>query len=145
MPLTHVPDPVWKIAESPQWAVMLNKEQDLIGRIYLLLKREETDVTAITPQELVELWSVVRQVKRVLGDTFAPDHYNYAFLMNIDPQVHFHVIPRYKDKREFAGGTFVDASFGKHYSTGPAKTLDDAFYNELIALLRQKFANANAS
>jgi diadenosine tetraphosphate (Ap4A) HIT family hydrolase len=144
MALTHFPDAAWKIAESSQWAVMLNKEQDLIGRIFLLLKREETDVAALSPQELMELWSVVRQVKKVLGLTFGPDHYNFAFLMNIDAQVHFHVIPRYKDKREFAGGTFTDPNFGKHYGTGPTKKLDDTFYAELISVLRQKFTEATA-
>ena len=139
MPNTPVFDPAWKIAESPNWAIMLNKEQDLIGRVYLLLKREETDVTALTSAEVTELWSVARQVKKVLDLTLAPDHYNYAFLMNVDPNVHFHIIPRYKTKREFAGGTFIDPNFGKHYGIGPAKTLDDAFYNELLTLLRQKF------
>jgi diadenosine tetraphosphate (Ap4A) HIT family hydrolase len=140
MPLTPIPDPKRTVVQSTHWAVVLNENQNLIGSVFCLLKREETDVTALTEAELNELWAVVRKVKRVLDDLFAPDHYNYAFLMNLDAQVHFHIRPRYRGKREYAGGTFVDPEFGDHYGLGPAKILEDAVYQELIGDLRKKFS-----
>jgi diadenosine tetraphosphate (Ap4A) HIT family hydrolase len=139
MPLTHEPDPRFLIAQSERWSVVLNADQTLLGRCFLLLRRPESDVTALTDAEVTELWSVARKTKSVLASLWEPEHFNYAFLMNLDPQVHFHVIPRYKGRREFAGGTFVDGSFGDHYRVGVARPLDDDGYSAVIAALRGKF------
>ena len=38
-----------------------------------------------------------------LAKTFAPDKLNYLMLMMVDPDVHFHVLPRYAAARAFAG------------------------------------------
>ena len=140
MALTHEPDPRFLIAQSERWAVVLNADQTLLGRCFLLLRRPESDVTALTDAELSELWGVVRKTKAVLKTLWDPDHFNYAFLMNVDPQVHFHVIPRYENRREFAGGTFVDGSFGDHYRVGVARALDEEGYSAVVAALRGKFA-----
>jgi diadenosine tetraphosphate (Ap4A) HIT family hydrolase len=59
--------------------------------------------------------------------------------MNQTPQVHFHLIPRYKGRREFAGGTFVDPEFGGHYGIGSARTLDIEAYEAVIAELKRRF------
>ena len=139
MALTHVPDSRRLVAESERWAVVLNDDQGLLGRCYCLLKRPETDPAALSDGELSELWGVVRKVKQTLSDLWEPDHFNYAFLMNVDPQVHFHVIPRYRGKREFAGGTFVDGNFGGHYTVGPARNLGEETYQALIAAMRSRF------
>ena len=139
MALTHEPDPHFLIAQSPRWAIVLNRNQDLLGRCYLVLRRPETDVAALTGEELAELWGVLRKVKEILTNLWEPDHFNYAFLMNLDPQVHFHVIPRYRTRREFAGGTFVDPGFGDHYNVGPARTLEAAGYDAILAALRDRF------
>lgn len=137
--ITHEPDPRFLIAQAPSWAICLNRSQDLLGRCYLLLKRPETDATRLTDAELVELWAVVRKVRSVLDTLWYPDHFNYAFLMNVDPQVHFHVLPRYKDLREYSGGTFVDPTFGAHYNVSADKVLDDSAYDAILAAMRQKF------
>jgi diadenosine tetraphosphate (Ap4A) HIT family hydrolase len=41
---------------------------------------------------------------------------NYAALSNTSPVIHVHIIPRYKDSREFAGVTFKDARWGSNYA-----------------------------
>jgi diadenosine tetraphosphate (Ap4A) HIT family hydrolase len=139
MALTHIPDPAYLIGQSENWAVVLNTDQSLIGRCFLLLKRPETDVTALTEAELAELWTMTRRAKNALELAWEPDHFNYAFLMNLDKQVHFHVIPRYRGRREFAGGTFVDPEFGGHYGIGPARTVDPTAYTAIIAELKRRF------
>ncbi|MGC4046421.1 MAG: HIT family protein [Armatimonas sp.] len=140
MALTHEPDPRFLIAQSERWAVVLNADQTLLGRCYLLLRRPETDVTALTDVELSELWAVTRKTKSVLKALWDPEHFNYAFLMNVDPQVHFHVIPRYEKRKEFSGGTYVDSSFGDHYHVGVARTLEDEGYASIVAAMRGKFS-----
>jgi len=138
MALTHIPDPQSLIVDGAQWAVVLNQDQSLLGRCFLLLKRPETEVTALTEPELVDLWETTRRVRQALDALWAPDHFNFAFLMNVDKQVHFHVIPRYLGRREFAGGTFVDPEFGKHYGIGPARTLDPVAYDAVQNALKSR-------
>ncbi len=139
MALTHIPDRRWLITESDTWALVLNTDQSLLGRCYLLLKRPETDPLALTQDELQELWLMARRARKALEDAWEPEHFNFAFLMNIDRQVHFHIIPRYKLKREFVGGTFVDPDFGGHYGTGVPRNLDDPTYDAVIAEIRRRW------
>jgi diadenosine tetraphosphate (Ap4A) HIT family hydrolase len=137
MALSHIPEPRWLILENDTWAALLNTNQSLLGRCFLVLKRPETDVTALTDADLSSLWSLVRRVTGALTDAWEPDHFNYAFLMNLDKQVHFHIIPRYRAKREFAGGTYVDPEFGNHYGIGPARNLENEAYDAVIATLKR--------
>jgi diadenosine tetraphosphate (Ap4A) HIT family hydrolase len=81
----------------------------------LVLLRHETDVTSLTESEQVEFWQLLALVHKALSTLFQPDHFNYAFLMNGDPHVHFHVIPRYATSREFAHLIFTDSQLGEHY------------------------------
>lgn len=138
MALTHVPDPEVLVHDFGAWALCLNRNQDLVGRCYLLLRRPATDPLAVSAQEQAALWNAAAKTKAALARLFAPDHWNYAFLMNVDPQVHFHVIPRYRTPRHFRGLEFADTQFGKHYPLGPDRTLDP----ETLAALRSALARS---
>lgn len=133
-----LPEPGFPVWETTSWVLYLNTDQNILGRCFLMLKRPETDVTALTEAEVAELWAATRQVRAALDAAWEPDHFNYAFLMNQTPQVHWHIIPRYRTKREFAGGTFVDPEFGKHYGTGPARILDTDTYAVVVAEIRRR-------
>jgi diadenosine tetraphosphate (Ap4A) HIT family hydrolase len=37
-------------------------------------------------------------------------------LSNTSPVIHIHIIPRYKESREFAGTVFKDQRWGKNYA-----------------------------
>ena len=41
---------------------------------------------------------------------------NYAALSNVSEKIHIHLIPRYKEAREFSGMMFNDARWGKNYA-----------------------------
>jgi diadenosine tetraphosphate (Ap4A) HIT family hydrolase len=58
--------------------------------------------------------------------------------MNVDKQVHFHVIPRYRARREFAGGSFADPTFGGHYTLAPDRILDETAYDEILKALSRR-------
>jgi diadenosine tetraphosphate (Ap4A) HIT family hydrolase len=45
--------------------------------------------------------------------------------MMVDPQVHFHVIPRYAASKDFAGTTWTDANWPKPPDIGGAPLTDD--------------------
>jgi len=90
------------------WRVVVNHNQNKLGKCMICLKRHDEDICNLSEDEIRELWSIIRNLKAVLISCFQPDHFNYAFLMNQDAHVHLHVIPRYRGKRTFAGVEFQD-------------------------------------
>lgn len=99
----------------PYWHIIINHNQNYLGKLVLFLRRHETDVTNLTHHEQAEFWQLLELVKESLVSLFQPDHFNYSFLMNQDRHVHLHVIPRYANEREFAGQVFIDEHLSEHY------------------------------
>ena len=108
-------DPRDVVGSWEHWHVVVNHSQNYLGKVMLVLRRHETDVTNLTPAEQAELWRLLLEVKIALIGAFQPDHFNYAFLMNQDAHVHLHVIPRYAESQSFAGLTFSDGRLHEHY------------------------------
>jgi diadenosine tetraphosphate (Ap4A) HIT family hydrolase len=125
------------VAEDRYWRLVLNENQATLGRVYFALKRHETDVTALAPEEVLALWRFAAHAKRALDSLFAPDHFNYLFHMNLTPHVHMHLYPRYKTLRTFAGQTWTDTRFGDHYDPQEVRTLDKATDELLVNALRE--------
>ena len=118
------------------WTLVLNENQATLGRVFFALNRHETDAAALSDAEVLSLWAFVRETKAALSALFAPDHFNYMFLMNLTPHVHFHIFPRYAQPREFGGQTFADSRYGDHYDPAENRALDAAAEEQLIAALR---------
>jgi diadenosine tetraphosphate (Ap4A) HIT family hydrolase len=108
-------DPRDLVGSWEHWHVVVNHNQDYLGKVMLVLRRHATDVTALTPAEQAEFWSLLGDLKTALLGAFQPDHFNYAFLMNLDAHVHMHIIPRYARPQVFAGAAFEDGQLGEHY------------------------------
>jgi len=111
----HLITPTDYVNTWAYWQVIINHNQDYLGKVMLVLLRHETDVISLTEAEQVEFWQLLTVVRKALSTLFQPDHFNYAFLMNGDRQVHFHVISRYATSREFADLIFTDGQLGEHY------------------------------
>jgi diadenosine tetraphosphate (Ap4A) HIT family hydrolase len=80
----------------------------------------------------------VQRTTERLQRAFAPDHFNYAFLQNLDKNrhVHLHVIPRYATARTMAGVRFEDPDYPRHYSVpGPDRRVSPAVLDVLAHLL----------
>ncbi len=103
------------VGSQSYWHIIVNRNQNYLGKTMLVLKRHEIDVTALTTSEQTEFWQLLAHTRKALDLLFQPDHFNYAFLMNQDAHVHLHLIPRYRTSREFAGLKFTDDHFGEHY------------------------------
>ena len=124
------------VLQNGFWTLVLNENQATLGRVFFALRRHETDIARLTDSEVLSLWAFVREAKAALSALFAPDHFNFMFLMNLTPHAHFHIFPRYAGPREFAGQTFTDSRFGDHYDPAESRALDNAAEEQLIAALR---------
>ena len=111
MPGGLVPETV--VEKSRHWTIATNLNQNLIGRLILVLNREEVAVTALSWPEWSDLHGEIARTRRALDAMFQPDQYNYAFLMNQVAQVHLHVVPRYAGLRTWSGTQFEDIHYGE--------------------------------
>src|SRR3954454_22481651 len=103
------------IERGSLWTLALNRNQNLIGKVMLVLNRPLEQVILLQDDEWADLRRQMRRVTIALATTFQPDHFNYSFLQNQDRQVHLHVIPRYAASRAFAGEQFEDPDYPDHY------------------------------
>jgi diadenosine tetraphosphate (Ap4A) HIT family hydrolase len=125
------------LAESDCWRLVLNRNQNLLGKCFLVLTRHLEAVSQLSPLEWMDLHRQLIRATQALTAAFQPDHFNYAFLQNQDRHVHLHLIPRYAGLRTFAGLVFEDLDYPAHYSVpAPVRHLTPAQFALLADTLR---------
>ena len=68
--------------ETAPWQVRLNVNQNLLGKLLIVLKRHQEQVARLSAAEWVELHTQVQRTTEQLRSAFAPDHFNYTFPQN---------------------------------------------------------------
>jgi diadenosine tetraphosphate (Ap4A) HIT family hydrolase len=140
------PAPETIIEPGSHWTIVLNRNQNLLGKVFLWANRPVEQVIALTNDEWLDLRLQMRRVTLALIKAFQPDHFNYAFLQNQDRQVHLHVIPRYATPRTFEGLAFSDPDYPNHYAVpSPPRRLDTAQMGLLRDLIRASLPEISAS
>lgn len=128
------PDTV--IRSYDRWVVQLRPAQATLGALVLVCGEEAAAFSNLSAEAYVELRAAVRDIEASLGRLFAYDKINYLMLMMVDPDVHFHVIPRYSDERRFAGLAFRDAGWPGPPDLGAVNETDAGVRGRLIEELR---------
>jgi len=113
----------WSILkEYEYWTLLLHEEPSpFLGRAVVWLAREGEmqRYSELSINELEELKQVLTEYERVLQHLWKPDHMNYMWLGNFfhehSGHGHMHVLPRYKEPREFDGACFADARYGQFH------------------------------
>jgi diadenosine tetraphosphate (Ap4A) HIT family hydrolase len=107
-----------KIKSYKHWDVYLHENQCYLGRVFVLLKDEEgvEDFLAIEGEVRDEFFHIGAKVKKALHVLFKPDKMNYAALSNVSSKIHVHIVPRYKDERQFGDVIFYDKRWGQNYA-----------------------------
>jgi diadenosine tetraphosphate (Ap4A) HIT family hydrolase len=128
------------LAEWPHWLVLLRPAQVTLGSLVLVCRDPVRRFGAISPDAAAELREVAGAVEAALGDLLRFDKINYLMLMMVDPDVHFHVFPRYASPRSYAGSDFVDASWPGPPDLTKGQPLPAAVAEQLAADLRRALA-----
>lgn len=102
--------PATLIHEYDHWCVLLRPVQVTLGSLVLACKDPAKKFSEISAQAFVEQAQVVKDIERVLEQFVGFEKMNYMMLMMVDPDVHYHVLPRYSQPRTFAAAS--DAAFG---------------------------------
>ena len=134
------------ILETPFWIVKLNEDQQYLGRSTIVLKRDCGALSDLTQEEGQDFLTLVKRLETLLKTTFNATMFNWTCLMNDsykstppDPQVHWHVRPRYDHPVEFAGETFTDPNFAHHYLRGreDKKVLSEELFEKVVLELKK--------
>ncbi|MBW7835779.1 MAG: HIT family protein [Sphingomonadales bacterium] len=100
-----------EIAAYAHWTVLARPKQVTLGSLVLVNRSQATAFAAVGAAAFAELGLVIADIEATLSRLWGYDKINYLMLMMVDPQVHFHVLPRYRGPRTFAGRTFSDPAW----------------------------------
>jgi diadenosine tetraphosphate (Ap4A) HIT family hydrolase len=114
------------------WSVMLRPAQATLGALVLAAHEPAEAFSQLSPASFTELHTITGHIESALTKAFQYDKINYLMLMMVDPDVHFHVIPRYAQPKPFAGMEFIDAGWPAMPNLGQVNTTDAAINQHIM-------------
>ena len=136
--------PASLVAEYAHWVVLLRPQQVTLGALVLVCKEAVTSFGALSATAGAELVVVSKDIEQALGAAFSHDKINYLMLMMVDPDVHFHVLPRYAATRACAGQDFTDVAWPGPPRLNEINATDDATNDIIRASLRSHWPSHGA-
>ncbi len=118
------------------WSVLLRPAQATLGALVLAAHEPAAAFAQLSPASFAELHGVTRDIEAALTQAFHYDKINYLMLMMVDPDVHFHVLPRYAQLKTFAGLEFTDAGWPAVPNLGHVNATDAAINQQIIEHLQ---------
>ena len=123
--LTNFGYPNTLIKSYQHWSILLRPQQVTLGSLILGAHGEYQALGKLPDQSIFELSKITKDIENSLNRCFKYDKINYLMLMMVDPHVHYHVIPRYEELRDFQGIQFND-----HGWPGPPDLSQNTRLNE---------------
>ena len=114
-----------KVMENSSWTWSVRPGQPTLGAGILSLNRYALKLSDVTGEEMKDLADLVRVLEATIQAAFGYNIMNYLMLMMVDHHVHYHVIPRYEEKRSFAGKEWVDNGWPALPLIGDSQHADD--------------------
>jgi len=124
------------IREYEHWVVLLRPAQATLGALILACKDDASRFSDITPAAFTEMGQVVGDIERALTSLFEYQKLNYLMLMMVDPDVHYHVLPRFDSDQTYAGATFTDPGWPGPPNVGHDNEADADVKAKLLADLK---------
>lgn len=128
------------VKEYAHWFLLCRFEQVTLGSLILINKEQVNAFSNISPESFSELTIIIKEIETNLKKLFHYEKINYLMLMMVDPEVHFHVIPRYSSEKEFDGTVFKDFAWPKKPDIDVVNSIDGEVFRKLTAVLREGFA-----
>ena len=127
------------IREHEYWVVLLRPQQATLGALVLICKESADALSSISVEAFSELKQITTVVESSLKDLFKYDKINYLMLMMVDPDVHFHILPRYSARRVFDQAEFTDPGWPGPPDLSKTNQVDDNVTGQLRETLRNRF------
>lgn len=118
--------------------IYVSRNQSYLGRCVIWCKRDDAlDLADTTPEEQMELFIVLRDLREATKKVFQPDWFNYSFLGNETRHLHGHFIPRYAEPKTFISIVFEDKLYGHNYKTDHNFLTTEALLSTVRDLLKE--------
>jgi diadenosine tetraphosphate (Ap4A) HIT family hydrolase len=127
------------IREYDHWVVLLRPGQVTLGSLVLAAKSDATAFGRLPAAAHAELARITAEIEATLKAEVEYERINYLMLMMVDPNVHFHVFPRYEGKRTFDGVTIEDRGWPGPPDLKSAVELPQAAFNQLCNRFKQSW------
>jgi diadenosine tetraphosphate (Ap4A) HIT family hydrolase len=124
------------VADYSHWSVQLRPKQVTLGALVVICKSAATEFHRIGAAAFSELEIVTADVESALKDFSRYERINWLMLMMVDPDVHFHVLPRYSAPRDFAVVAFPDAGWPGPPDLKSGVDADTSTRAEIVAALK---------
>ena len=127
------------VREFEHWVVLVRPDQITLGSLVLAAKSDATAYGDLPRDAFAEQGEIVEAIERALRAFCDYEKINYLMLMMVDPNPHFHVIPRYSETRSWNGIEFPDAGWPKAPQLGSAVALSTEQLRAMAAELMANF------
>ena len=130
------------VKEYSKWVLLLRPQQVTLGSLVLVCREPASAFSGISAGAFAELATITSQLEQSLARNFDYDKINYLMLMMVDPDVHFHVIPRYAESREFGGQSFHDYGWPGPPALGEVNPTDEQMNKKVLDQLKSSWIDA---
>jgi diadenosine tetraphosphate (Ap4A) HIT family hydrolase len=96
------------IKEYEHWKLLIRKNHPYLGSCVVITKKHHEKFSELNNDEIIEYLAIVKEIENALKNAFNYDVIHHLMLMFKDKHTHFHILPRYKEPREFAGIKWID-------------------------------------
>ncbi|MGE3967258.1 MAG: HIT family protein [Dongiaceae bacterium] len=124
------------VVDYAHWTVLLRPQQATLGALVLAAFGPATALGDLPPAAHAELARITADIEATLGKAFSYKKINYLMLMMVDPNVHFHVLPRYDGPKIFDGTSFEDKGWPRLPDLAAAPDLSAERFRKLRDHLR---------
>lgn len=118
------------------WSVLLRPAQATLGALVLAAHEPARAFSELSAASFAEMHTAINQIELTLTRAFQYDKINYLMLMMVDPDVHFHIMPRYAQPKLFADREFVDAGWPAMPQLGHVNETDAEINQRIIAHIK---------
>ena len=127
------------VREYEHWVVLLRPGQVTLGSLVLAAKSDALAFGALPAAAHAELAQITAEIEATLTAEIAYERINYLMLMMVDPNVHFHVFPRYRGSRAFEDLEFEDRAWPGPPDLKSAIELPQPVFDRLLNRLMQSW------
>jgi diadenosine tetraphosphate (Ap4A) HIT family hydrolase len=124
------------VRDYSHWCILLRSAQVTLGSLVLAAKSEARKFSDLDVAAFTELASLTRDIETVFARFPSAEKINYLMLMMVDPNVHFHVLPRYANARSFEGIDFADRGWPGPPDLKAAPPLTPEIFARLLAVVK---------
>ena len=127
------------IHDYENWSVLLRPAQVTLGSLVLVARDPVTSFADLSSASFEELKKVTSGIEKSLRHFFSYEKLNYLMLMMVDPDVHFHVIPRYSSVRHFENMEYHDSNWPGPPDVTSSIDMSEQMKQQLLVFLRENW------